>query len=85
MTAGAPPCTLIAVQHLRLGVLIVDHRHGTPCGVRQVGGREPHEAVVEAILASDDIAELCRRDDEDRPAELDFDERQALRDRYGIA
>ena len=72
------------MQVLRLGAITIEHSHGEPCGVR-IGRREPHEAVVEALLEAEGIAALCRQDDEDNPAELSFEERETLRDRYGVA
>jgi hypothetical protein len=60
------------MQHLHLGAIIVDHDHGVPCAIRQVGGAPAHEIVEAALLESDDIAVACYQDDEDNPAELDF-------------
>lgn len=61
------------MQHLHLGALIIDHDHGIPCDVRQVGGRDAHPAVYEILITSERLLELCQADDDEHPAELDFE------------
>ena len=62
------------MSHIQLGAIVVEHEHGAPVGVRQIGGRDAHPAIVEALLESNLVAELCERDAEENPVELDFDD-----------
>jgi hypothetical protein len=61
------------MSHIQLGALIVEHDHGIPLAVRQIGGRDAHPAVVEALLASVSVLELCEQDADENPEELCFD------------
>lgn len=73
------------MQTVRLGALIIAHKGGHPVGVYHAFDDEDDESVsldsdcaahpvVEGLLLeSPEVAQLCRRDAEDNPAELDFD------------
>lgn len=78
-------CHAPGMQTVRLGALIIAHKGGYPVGVYHVFDDDEesdvaldsdcvaHPVVEGLLLESPEIAQLCRRDAEDNPAELDFD------------